>query len=106
MASYCRSCSKTIKKKLTELKNEIKDYDLVIVAYEDENKTTIKQILKNKTNLSNIAIIIGPEGGIDKFEVEELIKCGAVTASLGKRILRTETASIAMLSMISYEYEL
>ena len=92
--------------KISELKNEIKNYDLVIIAYEDENKTTIKHILKDRNNLSNIAIVIGPEGGIDKSEVEELKKNGAVLATLGKRILRTETASVAMLSMILYEYEL
>ncbi len=92
--------------KVSELKNEIKDYDLAIIAYENENKTTIKQVLKSRNNLSNIAIIIGPEGGIDKSEVSELTQSGAIVATLGKRILRTETASVAMLSMISYEYEL
>ena len=92
--------------KISEIKNEINDYDLAIIAYENENKTTIKQVLKSRNNLSNIAIIIGPEGGIDKSEVSELTKSGAIVATLGKRILRTETASVAMLSMISYEYEL
>lgn len=92
--------------KISEIKEKIKNYDLVIIAYEDENKTTLKQILKDRSDLSNIAIVIGPEGGIDKSEVEELTKSGAVLASLGKRILRTETASVAMLSMILYEYEL
>ena len=92
--------------KISELKNQIKEYDLVIIAYEDENNTNLKQILKDKKDLSKIAIVIGPEGGIDKLEVKELVENGAVVASLGKRILRTETAPIAMLSMITYEYEL
>ncbi len=92
--------------KISDVKNEIKDYDLVLIAYEDENKTTLKQVLKNRNNLSNIAIIIGPEGGIDKSEVDELTQNGAISASLGKRILRTETASVVLLSMILYEYEL
>ena len=90
---------------IDDIKNEIKEYDLVIIAFEDENKTTLKQVLKN-TNLSKIAIIVGPEGGIDEKEVKVLTENGAVLASLGKRILRTETAPIAMLSMIIYEYEL
>lgn len=92
--------------KISDVKNEIKDYDLVLIAYEDENKTTLKQVLKNRNDLSNVAIIIGPEGGIDKSEVDELTQNGAISASLGKRILRTETASVVLLSMILYEYEL
>ena len=56
--------------------------------------------------MKKIAIVVGPEGGLTEKEVEELIKCGAKAVSLGKRILRTETAPIAMLSMIMYEYDL
>ena len=56
--------------------------------------------------MKNIAIIIGPEGGIDTKELNLLEDNGAQVASLGKRILRTETAPIAMLSMILYEYEM
>ena len=56
--------------------------------------------------ISKISIIIGPEGGFDKTEVKELDELGARRVSLGKTILRTETASIAMISMILYEYEL
>ena len=88
-----------------ELYEKIKNYDLVIVAYENEDKTTIKEILKNKRNSRNIAVVIGPEGGISKEEIEKLQQVGAITVSLGKRILRTETAPIAVLSMIMYEYE-
>ncbi|MBR3134389.1 MAG: 16S rRNA (uracil(1498)-N(3))-methyltransferase [Clostridia bacterium] len=90
-------------KKLCE---EIKKYDLSIVAYEKENKKSIKELISNKNKLKAIAIVIGPEGGIDESEVEMLEKNGAVCATLGKRILRTETASSAILSMIMYEYEL
>ena len=84
---------------------KIDEYDLVLVAYENEDKKTIKDILKNN-KVEKIAIVVGPEGGLTEKEVEELIKCGAKAVSLGKRILRTETAPIAMLSMIMYEYDL
>ena len=86
--------------------DEIKNYDLVIVAYENEDNITLKDILKSEENPKNIAIIIGPEGGISFDEVENLTKSGAKKASLGNRILRTETAPIAVLSMIVYEYDL
>ena len=85
--------------------SKIDEYDLVLVAYENEDKKTIKDILKNN-KVEKIAIVVGPEGGLTEKEVEELIKCGAKAVSLGKRILRTETAPIAMISMIIYEYDL
>ena len=88
------------------LKDKIDNYDLCVVAYEDENSTTLKDILSKNKNAKNIALVIGPEGGISKEEVKMLQEKGAKTASLGKRILRTETAGISMLSMITYEFEL
>ena len=85
--------------------NNLNDFDLVIIAYENENKTNLKEILKDNKNAQKIAIIIGPEGGLAQDEVDQLIENGAKSASIGKRILRTETASLAMLSMIMYEFE-
>lgn len=91
---------------IDSLCNKIEMYDLVIIAYENEENITLKQELKENIEAKRIAIIIGPEGGLDKNEVEKLIDSGAKMVSLGKRILRTETAPVAMLSMIMYEYEL
>ena len=90
---------------IDDISKHIKDFDLVIVAYEDEKKTNLKQLLNKYNKCANIAIVVGPEGGIDGKELKSLLDAGAKTASLGKRILRTETASIAMLSMLIYEYE-
>ena len=92
--------------------NLLKEYDIVLVAYEKENKTTIKEELKNLKEVYNInneikiAVIIGPEGGIDEEEIEILQKSGAKTITLGKRILRTETASLNTLSNIMYELDM
>ena len=92
--------------------NLLKEYDIVLVAYEKENKTTIKEALKNLKEVHNnndeikIAVIIGPEGGIDEEEIEILQKNGARTITLGKRILRTETASLNILSNIMYELDM
>lgn len=52
-----------------------------------------------------IAIVIGPEGGIDETEIELLETSGAKVVTLGKRILRTETVALQMLSVIMYEFE-
>lgn len=87
----------------------LKDYDIVFVAYENEQKNTLKlEIEKLKqVNIKNlkIAVIIGPEGGLEEKEVKQLINYGAKSISLGKRILRTETASLVFSSIIMYELE-
>lgn len=89
------------------LKN-IDEFDEVIVAYEKEKDNTLKKILKSisKKEEYKIGIIIGPEGGIDEKEIEMLKQSTKIkTASLGKRILRTETAGLVMASNIIYELE-
>ena len=53
----------------------------------------------------NIAVLIGPEGGIDIKEIEKLKERGAIVVTLGSRILRTETAPIVISSNIIYELE-
>ena len=84
----------------------IKDYDIFIVAYELEDKESLKRSLENlnKEKINKIAILIGPEGGIEEEEVELLKKNGAKVVSLGKRILRTETVALAVSSIIMYEF--
>ena len=90
---------------MEQLKNEISEYDLVLIAYENERKTNIKEVIKQNPNAERIGIVIGPEGGMSIEEVKNLEECGAKTVGLGKRILRTETAPITMISMLIYEYE-
>lgn len=98
--------------KIDNVLEEIKNYDLFLVAYENEKNITLKQMLqelhKNQTkeNELKIAIVIGPEGGIDETEIQKLILNGGKVVTLGNRILRTETASLAILSNIIYEYDL
>lgn len=94
----------------TNLKNiyeNLSGYDIVLVAYEKEENTTIKQVLRKIAHKKNakIAIIIGPEGGMEQEEIEQLTKAGAKVVSLGKRILRTETAPIVVTTIIIYEWE-
>lgn len=88
--------------------NQIKDYDIVLLAYELEENNYIKnelQKIKNKQEKYKIAVIIGPEGGIDPEEAEMLKQNGAKVISLGKRILRTETVALQVSSIIMYELE-
>lgn len=82
----------------------VAEYDLVLVAYEEEHILTLKQALRSNA-ARKIAIVIGPEGGLEPYEVEHLKEQGAVPVTLGARILRTETAGMAMLAQILYEVE-
>ena len=90
----------------------IDQYDKVIVAYENEKENTIKHELlnlKEKIRVNNkikIAIVIGPEGGLEEKDVETLKQYGAVSVTLGNRILRTETVALNILSIIMYELEI
>lgn len=83
-------------------------YDIILIAYENEKINTLKAELNklNKEKELKIAVVIGPEGGIDEKEVKKLVDIGGKCITLGKRILRTETASLVILSNIIYEFEL
>lgn len=100
---------------MNDVIEELADFDLVLLPYENEKGITIKDILLEITNPmaievfgkpEQIAVIIGPEGGFSDEEVEAIIKVGGRSVSLGKTILRTETAGMAALAMIMYELEL
>ena len=77
--------------------------DLMIIAYEEECKTSLKSALQGKTPKS-VSVLIGPEGGFEKEEVEKAVALGAVSVTLGKRILRTETAGHTVLTAVMYEF--
>lgn len=82
--------------------NNIKNYDKFFVFYEAEERDNFKNHLLNlvNSNAKNIAIVIGPEGGFSSQEIELLKQNGAQIVGLGKRILRTETASIIGCALI------
>lgn len=80
-------------------------FDLFLVAYEEEDAVTLKAALRQVEKPESIALLIGPEGGLEAVEVERLVATGAIPVSLGKRILRTETAGMAMLAQVQYEVE-
>jgi len=86
--------------------NKISSESLSLIPWESEDKITLKEILKTANpQLSTVNLFIGPEGGFAAAEIELAKKCGILPVSLGKRILRTETAPIAVISNILYELE-
>lgn len=89
--------------------NLCQEYDIVIVAYEKEKENKLRYELEKLKLADNgnwkIAVLIGPEGGIEESEIEELKKGNAKIVTLGNRILRTETVALSLLSIIMYELE-
>ena len=74
--------------------------DLFLVPYESKNgMTDTVSALKEIKNGMSVGILVGPEGGFEEKEVEEALSAGAKVISLGKRILRTETAAITAVGM-------
>lgn len=80
-----------------------KTLDLNIAAYECEKETSIKSALSGRTPKS-VGIFIGPEGGLDDTEVKMFKDAAITTVTLGKRILRTETAGHTVLTAVMYEF--
>ena len=76
------------------------ELDIFMVPYENkEGMLATKKALEAIKKGSDIGIMIGPEGGFDEREIDEAIAVGGASVSLGKRILRTETAAMTALSM-------
>lgn len=83
-----------------------KSLDKIIIPYEKANNIkATKELLLSLSKHSSIGIFIGPEGGFEDMEINKLTDLGASIISLGKRILRTETASIVALSILMYNFE-
>ncbi|WP_129596757.1 16S rRNA (uracil(1498)-N(3))-methyltransferase [Anaerophilus nitritogenes] len=86
-----------------ELLKQLYEYDLCIVPYEKEKQVGLKEVFKKYKDVKKIAIFIGPEGGFEEEEIYKLKEESAISISLGKRILRTETAGFVTLGICMYE---
>lgn len=88
-----------------ELLSAGQQYDLALIAYEQEDEQSLRQRLQPLLAGCNILVVIGPEGGFSEEEISLAKHNGYVSISLGNRILRTETAGIAALAIIGYHFE-
>lgn len=92
---------------LNEIKDYLKDYNLV--AYEETAKQNqhgqLYETLKQIKSGDHLVIIVGCEGGFEESEIKQLNELGVKCCSLGKRILRSETAPLYLLSVIGYARE-
>lgn len=88
-----------------EMLTQLKDFDVVIFAYENSINSLKKEYFfdKNKNLAKNVAIICGSEGGFSKSECEKILKNkNVIEITLGNRILRAETAVISLTSVVMF----
>ena len=83
-------------------------YGLKLFPYEEEKEGSLRKVLQEHRmammgSSPGIAVFIGPEGGFDPEEAEKAVKSGFKPVTLGPRILRTETAGIAVAAIVMYE---
>ena len=84
-----------------------KTLDLIMVPYENkEGMAATAEALSSLQNVKSVGIFIGPEGGFEKAEIEKTLAANAKVISLGKRILRTETAAITAVGMCMLNIEM
>lgn len=91
----------------SEMLKKASECDLAVFCYEDCHTLSLKELLSQKGNgIRSIALVIGSEGGFSDAEAKRAEDSGIIPVSLGKRILRCETAPIFALSAVSFFYEL
>jgi len=74
-----------------------------VVFFEGDSCKSLRDVLSMIKDKKSVLLLVGPEGGFSNEEIEKAIQNGFIKASLGPRILRTETASITAISIIQYE---
>lgn len=84
----------------------VKDFQVKVIPYElAEDMSKTREIIGALKPGQKIAVFIGPEGGFDESEIREALENGTEPITLGKRILRTETAGLTVMSWIMYQLE-
>jgi 16S rRNA (uracil1498-N3)-methyltransferase len=106
-AKQCRRPLVPVVEEPTEFEKLMKQVPkdaLVLLPYENETTQSLKEITSQYPDKKKFYIIIGPEGGFEPEEVEYAQQHGAKSISLGPRILRTETAGLAVISVVMHSY--
>lgn len=79
-------------------------HEVKLLLYEGEEKTTLHDCFGAFAAPQSVAVVVGPEGGLAPEEVRQALAAGFTPVTLGKRILRTETAGLAMLSILQFHW--
>lgn len=91
---------------LKDCLKSIHTYECTLIFWEKELGQHLQSVLRTKTEVKSIALIVGPEGGFTGNEMKDVIEKECIPVNIGSNILRTETAAIAGVAMITYEYNL
>jgi len=81
-----------------------KEFALKIILWEQEGIRSLKELLRSNSPAPRVLAMVGPEGGFTEREVKKAYEAGFVSVSLGRRILRAETAAISLVTIIQYEW--
>jgi 16S rRNA (uracil1498-N3)-methyltransferase len=78
---------------------------LNLICWEEESARGIREVLRDPRyeGIKKFLVIVGPEGGFDKDEIARALPAGFLSVSLGKRVLRVDTAAAAVLAVLQYE---
>lgn len=110
--SATKQCGRAWLPELSEIKTFqdclkiLHSYECTLMFCEKELELHIQSVLRKNPEINSIALIIGPEGGFTDNEVKDLKEKRCIPVTIGSTILRTETAAIAGMAMITYEYKL
>ncbi|MFQ5843225.1 MAG: RsmE family RNA methyltransferase [Thermodesulfobacteriota bacterium] len=77
--------------------------DLKVILWERGNKNPLTDVLRSKGNCGEVTLMVGPEGGFELEEVQRAKESGFIPITLGRRIMRTETAAIVLVGILQYE---
>jgi 16S rRNA (uracil1498-N3)-methyltransferase len=89
----------------TEMLRSGEKGDLNLICWEEESARGIREVIRDPKHegIKKFLVIVGPEGGFDKDEIAQALPAGILSVSLGKRVLRVDTAAAAVLSILQYE---
>ena len=110
--SAAKQAGRSIIPKVTEVMSyeqalaKARELDIALVPYElAEGMAETKEIISKIQRGQSVGVFIGPEGGFERGEIDKAIEYGANPVTLGRRILRTETAGLSMLSVLMFHLE-
>jgi 16S rRNA (uracil1498-N3)-methyltransferase len=95
------SVSKTMKS-VEEFCSQYVNHEIKLIFQEDENSLRFSELERGNGSIEKVALLVGPEGGWTDSEIKTAMEYGFQAVSLGPRILRAETAPIAVLSIVQF----
>jgi 16S rRNA (uracil1498-N3)-methyltransferase len=84
---------------------DVPESGLRLIPWEEETTTGLREVLRDpaRAGMTEFVLVIGPEGGFSTGEIDQARRAGFLSVSLGKRVLRVETASLAVIAVLQYE---